>query len=202
MTQEEFLKIRDKEVNGFRHRKMMPWYRKLILPNAAKINSAHKAAVLLHVFQGPDDLELLFMKRPDYNGTHGGQVSFPGGKQESIDRSFKHTALREAEEEVGLKHQNVEVIRSLSECYIPPSNFVVYPYVSFAGHLPDLNTNSEEVAYTFSIPIEALCSGELEGKAKISTKMGKMNVPAYHWNDEIIWGATANITSELIALLS
>jgi len=63
MTQEEFLKIRDKEVNGFRHRKMMPWYRKLILPNAAKINSAHKAAVLLHVFQGPDDLELLFMKR-------------------------------------------------------------------------------------------------------------------------------------------
>lgn len=202
MTQEEFLKIRHKEANGLRHSKMMPWYRKLIVPNATKINNAHKAAVLLHVFQGPDDMELLFMKRPDYEGTHGGQISFPGGKQESFDVSFKHTALREAEEEVGLKNKEVEVIRSLSECYIPPSNFVVYPFVSFAAHLPRLNVNPAEVAYTFSIPLEALCSGELEGKTQVSTKMGKMSVPAYHWNNEIIWGATANITAELVALLS
>lgn len=202
MTQEEFLKIRDKEVNGLRPSKMMPWYRKFIVPNAAKLNNAQKAAVLLHVFQGPDDMELLFMKRPDYNGTHGGQISFPGGKQESFDINFMHTALREAEEEVGLNNQDIEVIKSLSECYIPPSNFVVYPFVSFAGHLPDLKINPEEVAYTFSIPLKALCSGELEGKTKVSTKMGKMSVPAYHWNNEIIWGATANITAELVALLS
>ena len=202
MTQQEFLKIRNKEVSKGRHGKMVPWYRKLSFPNAAKIQSAHKAAVLLHVFQGPEDLELLFIKRADYKGTHGGQVSFPGGKQESIDGSFERTALREAEEEVGLKVKDVEVIRSLSECYIPPSNFVVYPFVSFAGHPPELTIDLEEVAYTFSIPLKALCSGELEGKAKVSTKLGKMSVPAYHWNNEVIWGATANITAELLALLS
>ena len=71
-------------------------------------------------------LQFLFSGRP-YEGVHGGQVSFPGGKQEPGDRDIIHTALREASEEIGVIPGDVQIIGKLTDLYIPPSNFLVTP---------------------------------------------------------------------------
>lgn len=181
---------------------MMPWYRKMVKPSAKTLSTAKKAAVLVHIFRGDDGLEVLYMKRPDYEGTHGGQVSFPGGRREEEDLSFKQTAIREAHEEVGLASADYRIIQALEPLYIPPSNFLVHPFVSIAEDKPDLELDPKEVAYTFSVPLSELQKGELMGSAKVQTKLGRVKVPAYLWKDEVIWGATAIITARLVALLS
>ena len=156
----------------------------------------------MHIFQGEQGLEVLYMKRPEYDGTHGGQVSFPGGRREEEDLSFKQTAIREAQEEVGLVYEDYRIIQALEPLYIPPSNFLVHPFVSIAEEQPELELDPKEVAYTFSVPLSELRQGELMGSAKVQTKLGKVKVPAYLWKDEVIWGATAIITARLVALLS
>ena len=181
---------------------MMPWYRKMVKPSAKTLSNAKKAAVLVHIFQGEQGLEVLYMKRPEYDGTHGGQVSFPGGRREEEDLSFKQTAIREAQEEVGLVYEDYRIIQALEPLYIPPSNFLVHPFVSIAEEQPELELDPKEVAYTFSVPLSELRQGELMGSAKVPTKLGKVKVPAYLWKDEVIWGATAIITARLVALLS
>lgn len=203
MTEAEFLKI-ESATNEDRLEKngMMPWYRKIQVPSAKTLEGAKKAAVLVHVFQGDQDLEVLFMKRPSYDGTHGGQVSFPGGRREPEDASYLDTALREAEEEVGLKREDITVVRALRELYIPPSNFLVYPFVSFSREKPELILDEREVAYAFTVPIEELKGDKLVSKVKVPTKIGRMSVPAYVWEEEVIWGATAIITAECMSLLS
>lgn len=203
MTAEEFLSKlaqspNETEVNN----KMMPGYRAALKPSRETLEQAKKAAVLVHVFDGNKGLEVLFMKRPAYEGTHGGQVSFPGGRVEPSDQSMEQTALREAFEEVGLRQEQLTVVKALAPVYIPPSNFLVSPFVSFAPQLEPLVLQEEEVAYTFSVPLEALLVDELVGTTYVSTKLGKMKVPAYLWKDEVIWGATAIITARLTALLS
>jgi 8-oxo-dGTP pyrophosphatase MutT (NUDIX family) len=181
---------------------MMPWFRKMVHTSQKRMDQAKKAAVLACLFDGPEGLELLFMKRPIYDGTHGGQISFPGGRRESSDTSFEQTALRETFEEVGIPEQSVKVIRKLDPLYIPPSNFIVHPYIGYSGELPKLVIDTNEVAYTFSIPLQVLTSGELIGKATVPTKYGKVKVPAYLWGEEVIWGATAIITARIVGLLS
>lgn len=181
---------------------MMPWFRKMVHTSQKTKDQAKKAAVLAHLFEGADGLELLFMKRPPYDGTHGGQISFPGGRKELSDSSYEQTALRETAEEVGIPKKSVTVIRKLDPLYIPPSNFVVHPFIGYSKELPELVLDPNEVAYTFSIPLQVLTSGELIGKATVPTKYGKVKVPAYLWGDEVIWGATAIITARIVGLLS
>jgi len=181
---------------------MMPWFRKMVPTSQKTMDQAKKAAVLAHLFEGAQGLELLFMKRPPYDGTHGGQISFPGGRKELSDSSYEQTALRETAEEVGIPKKSVTVIRKLDPLYIPPSNFIVHPYIGYSRELPELVLDPKEVAYTFSIPLQVLMSGELIGRATVPTKYGKVKVPAYLWGDEVIWGATAIITARIVGLLS
>ena len=100
-------------------------------------DDARKSAVLVLLYPGVDEAaHLVLMKRTEDGRTHGGQISFPGGRWEETDRDFVHTALREAEEEVGVPTQTVEVIGQLSELYIPPSNFLVFPTVAITHSRP------------------------------------------------------------------
>lgn len=201
-TDELISKLSHSDLGSTGSNTMMPWYRKMVKPTAKTLVAAKKAAVLVHIFRSDQGLEVLYMKRPDYDGTHGGQVSFPGGRREEEDSSFEQTAIREAREEVGLVYEDYRIVKALEPLYIPPSNFLVHPFVSLAEERPELELDPKEVAYTFSIPLSELQKGALVGSVKVQTKLGRVKVPAYLWEDEVIWGATAIITSRLVALLS
>jgi len=180
---------------------MMPSYRNAI--DFADIASfkPRKAGVIIHIFQGPHELEVLYMKRPAYDGTHSGQISFPGGELEEYDEDLRAAAFRECEEEVNLKPSEQEFFRAMSWLYIPPSNFYVEPFITLGKAPPNIELDPREVDRVFSIPLSQLIDGSLIQQTSIKTTYGTLLVPAYHWDGEIIWGATAMMTAELVALL-
>ena len=100
--------------------------------DAAKIqaNAPKKAAVLALFY--PDEknnTRFLLTKRASYQGTHSAQISFPGGKIEDSDLNLEHTAKRETFEEIGIPHSEIQIIRELTDVYIPPSNFLATPFL-------------------------------------------------------------------------
>ena len=184
------------------HRLLMPSYRNSLNLEAVASKNPNRAGVLVHLFDGVDGLEVLLMKRPVYDGTHSGQISFPGGKFEEHDQTLENTAYREAFEEVGLRKEELLPIGALSWLYILPSNFYVEPYVTYSPALPELVLEEKEVSYTLSVPLTKICDRSIVRDAEVMTEYGPSRVPAFHWQGEVIWGATAMILGELSALVS
>ena len=165
--------------------------------NAKSVN----AAVLVLIFPENNEPSIVFMKRLDYEGHHGGQVSLPGGKYDWSDLSLQQTALREANEELGIDSNSIEIIGVLSKLKIPVSGFTVYPYIGFIKEKPHWNPNPNEVSYLIEAPI-SLLTNPLSVKSEMrDLHRSILNVPFYEINNEKIWGATAMIISEFIDLL-
>ena len=166
---------------------------------------ARPSAVLSLLFPVNDTLHLLFIKRVEDGRAHSGQISFPGGKLDPTDADLRATALREAQEEVGIASSAVDILGALTPLYIPVSNFQVHPFVAFAKEKPDYNINSAEVNHVLEIPIDEL----LHADRKVVTDVVSpalpvvlRNVKAYQLADGTIsWGATAMILSELETIL-
>lgn len=167
--------------------------------------NARLSAVLCLLYPAQDDLKLLLIKRKEDRTAHSGQVSFPGGRYEPEDVSLQYTALREAQEEVGIAPQTVDILGALTSLYIPVSNFNVFPYVGFLPHRPAFTLSQQEVSYIIEPPLSAL----LHNDSKVTTNVSSPALPqlthkvkAYQLTDgTIIWGATAMIISELEMLL-
>lgn len=158
--------------------------------------TAQKAAVLLLFYFKEDEPYLVLTRRQEYNGTHSGQISFPGGKFEINDGSLKATALRETHEEIGVCIPNEAVIKTLSDIYIPPSNFWVTPFIAVVQS-EILFQGNEEVAEILEIPFEEVMQMEAT-HIEISEKTNNNEkTPAYLWGNHIIWGATAMILTEM-----
>jgi 8-oxo-dGTP pyrophosphatase MutT (NUDIX family) len=167
--------------------------------------NARPSAVLCLLFPHNDGLQVLLMKRKEDNTAHSGQVSFPGGSYEESDADFKATALREAQEEVGIISSEVDILGALTSLYIPVSNFNVYPFVGFAQKRPEYNLSRHEVAYTLEVPLDTLLHADRKTIAEVrSPKFPDVarKVNAYVLGDgTVIWGATAMIISELEIIL-
>lgn len=165
-------------------------------------NNPRKAAVLALFYPNTEgETCFLLTQRARYNGTHSAQISFPGGKIDKTDKNLKKAALRETFEEVGVLESSINVIRELTDVYIPPSNFLVTPFISFVDKRPvfDLNFEVDKV-------IEVLVSDLLNDSNITSINMGtsymdNVNIPCFKLNDYIVWGATAMILSEIKELL-
>ena len=172
--------------------------------NAKKIkaNDPKIAAVLALFYPNQNnEVTLLLTKRANYNGTHSGQISFPGGKVEQSDLNLKQTALRETYEEVGIIDEDIEVIREFTEVYIPPSNFLVTPFIGIIYNKPVFKVNSE-VAKIIEVPFSKLIAETSIGSIKITNSyMKETSVPCFKIDDSIIWGATAMILSEIREVL-
>ena len=172
--------------------------------NAKKIKADDpKIAAVLALFypNQNNEVTLLLTKRANYNGTHSGQISFPGGKVEQSDLNLKQTALRETFEEVGIIDEDIEVIRELTEVYIPPSNFLVTPFIGIIYNKPVFKVNSE-VAKIIEVPFSKLIDETNIGSIKITNSyMKETSVPCFKIDDSIIWGATAMILSEIREVL-
>ena len=164
-----------------------------------------EAGVLVLLYEEEESLKFPLIVRTSHNPNdrHGGQVSLPGGKRESTDSSLIDTALREAEEEIGVDKSAVHVLGQLSTLYIPVSNFNVFPTVGYIEKKPDWVPQTSEVDRV----LEALYGDLIQESAVKYTErnVGKgvklNNVPYFELAGEVVWGATAMILSELRQLL-
>jgi 8-oxo-dGTP pyrophosphatase MutT (NUDIX family) len=157
-----------------------------------------QSSVLILLYPLAGSIGLVLMLRPEYRGVHSGQISLPGGKYEETDESLIYTALREAQEEIGIDPKQVQIIGQLTEMYIPPSNFMVTPIVGYQASRPHFTADPKEVARVIEIQLHDLVDKRLMQMKKMKLSIGlSLKVPSYYINDNIIWGATAMILSEL-----
>lgn len=181
------------------HMEMTPYKKDLVIKN----ETPRLSAVMILVYMNENHTEILMLKRSDYQGVHGAQVSLPGGKKDETDPDLSFTARRELHEETGISSDEIELIGSLTPMYIPPSNFLVHPYLAISEKLPNVKLDERESQYHFGIRLEELLSDEYLSLTDISTSYGKLkDVPYFRLNDEIIWGATAAILNELKKILN
>lgn len=181
------------------HEKMVNDSRRFanLKPNESTRNSA----VLIAFYPYQNNIHLPLILRPPYDGTHGGQMAFPGGRMEDEDESLTRTALREAQEEIGVKAIDIKVLGKLTDIYIPPSNFLVQPIVGYLNYRPDFYPDPYEVAKIYEIPLTTLLDSEIIEKRKIQTRGLTFETPGYAIADQWIWGATALMLAELIDVI-
>ena len=167
------------------------------------MGTPREAGVLALFYPGKKgETLLLFILRKTYSGVHSGQMAFPGGKREPEDADLWETALRESEEEVGLPRNQVQQLKTLTEVYIPPSNFLVQPFVGMATEKPNFVPEEKEVEQVIEIPVSALFTHQSRMQTSITTSYAaNMKVPSYQVQNQIIWGATAMMLSEIEVLL-
>jgi 8-oxo-dGTP pyrophosphatase MutT (NUDIX family) len=169
--------------------------------NGYDIKNARKSSVLILLYPDNSNIYFVLIKRRNDGGVHSGQISFPGGAMEKSDGSFYETALREANEEVGIDTGDVKIIGSLTELYIPPSNFLVFPVLGYMNTRPVLTPDPGEVAGIIEADLFKLVNtGKAEWK-KINVRGYKVNSPYYDIGGHTVWGATAMILSEFIEII-
>ncbi|WP_299060812.1 CoA pyrophosphatase [uncultured Polaribacter sp.] len=172
--------------------------------DADKIKASNpKRAAVLALFYPNEDKETTFIltERASYKGTHSAQISFPGGKIDTSDKDLEATAIREANEEIGIKTESVKIIRELTDVYIPPSNFLATPFIGYLSERPKFITNYE-VATTIEVLLEDLLNDASLKTVNLTTSyMKNADVPCFKLNGYVVWGATAMMLSEIKELL-
>lgn len=181
------------------HVKMAPLERvKMMEENSYDLNSVRKAAVMMLFYPKNEVTHLVLIVRNSYPGVHSSQIAFPGGKVEDIDFDLKQTALRETHEEIGIHPNDIHVIRDFSSIYIPPSNFLVYPFLGVSQIELTFNLQEEEVAGIIELPLSTLLDDTIISNKNLETSYSKLiEVPVFQIEEHSVWGATAMMLSEL-----
>jgi 8-oxo-dGTP pyrophosphatase MutT (NUDIX family) len=161
-----------------------------------------RSAVLIPLFKAASEYRILFTKRTDRVETHKGQISFPGGRVEEEDGSPLETALREADEEIGLSRKDVTVLGQMDDARTVSSNYIVYPFVGLIPYPYDFKTSVEEVKELLEVPFQVFLSGNSAGESYPVVYEGVTHQTlAYRYQGEVIWGATARIMQNLVDLV-
>lgn len=161
-----------------------------------------EGAVLMLLYPHNGVMHTSLILRQSYKGVHSGQVAFPGGRRDPGDPDLTYTALREAQEEVGLSPEHVEIIGSLSDIFIPPSNFLVSPFIGFSAYRPDFIADPREVAAILETPIDSFLKEDAITYRKVMLSNGvRLKVQCFALGDQIVWGATAMMLAEFRALM-
>jgi 8-oxo-dGTP pyrophosphatase MutT (NUDIX family) len=180
--------------------------RKVLSDPSRLVNSewrARPAAVLIPIYWFAGDWNLLYTRRTDKVESHSGQVSFPGGMIELEDDGAQNAALREAYEEIGIKAEDVDVIGHLDN-FLTVTQYDIKPFVGAISWPYPLQINHHEVAHVFGVPLSWLADpSNLEVKDRTIQTSG-IQIPVYFYQayeGEVIWGATARITINLLKTL-
>lgn len=185
------------------HAKMAPPERREIMKNLILEDlKARNAAVMLLLYPRNEKVNFVLILRNSYKGVHSSQVAFPGGKKEEEDSDYQETALRETHEEVGIRPDQIRIIRALSRIYIPPSNFIVYPFLGYSSEELIFNPDPREVAGIIEVPLdEFMDDASLVGINRSTSYANDIDVPGFKIGEQIVWGATAMILSEFKEVL-
>ena len=161
-------------------------------------DSAKRAAVMMLFYPKGEVAHLVLIVRNTYPGVHSSQIAFPGGKVEETDSDLQETALRETFEEIGIPANQINVVRSFSAIYIPPSNFLVYPFMGISTTELQFLLQEEEVAGIIEMPVAMLLDDSIIAQRILDTSYAKeMKVPVFQIQEHAVWGATAMMLSEL-----
>lgn len=181
------------------HTKMAPLERiKSLTPDFYTKNNPKRSAVMMLFYPKNDKAHLILIRRNEYPGVHSAQISFPGGQADPTDANLADTALRETFEEIGVTREEIDVVKPFTEIYIPPSNFLVMPYLGFAMNTPDFVPNPDEVTALIELPLDVFLDDSIVVDVEMQTSYSeRVMVPAFKFEDYIVWGATAMIMSEL-----
>ncbi len=185
------------------HLKMVPFERileveKINIPS----NNPRKAAVMMLIYPKNNKSHLALIVRNTYPGVHSAQIGFPGGKVEIEDESLTHTALRETHEEIGIHPDKIEVIQTFTAVFIPPSNFIVAPFLGISHTELEFTEQEEEVAGIIEFPLLDFLNDKTIVNKIMDTSYGNnIEVPTFKINEHYVWGATAMMMSELKEVL-
>lgn len=185
------------------HSRMMPAERIEIMKNLDIENAKPKvAAIMMLVYPKNGKSHLVLIIRNSYKGVHSAQIAFPGGKFEVEDVNFENTAFRETYEEIGVLPEKIELIKQFTNLYIPPSNFMVYPFLGICREEIVFQPDEREVAALIELPLSVFLNDSIIVEAELTTFYSQnVIVPAFKIEDQIVWGATAMILYELRMVL-
>lgn len=177
--------------------RMAPAYRQD--PDLARVDDkdCREAGVLALFFPEQNRPTLVLTVRRDHLPDHAGQISFPGGQREAGE-SLQQTALREAQEEINLAPEPVEVLGALTPLYIPPSNFCVHPFVGVMPHIPPLRPTDAEVGAILRVPLAHLLDPGTVVHEEWTLHGNPVTVPFFDVEGHKVWGATAMMLAELL----
>jgi len=162
--------------------------------------TSRKAGVLVLLYVKDGSLSLLLTRRTERVLHHRGQISLPGGEQHPGE-SVEATALRETAEELGPDLGAVRVLGRLTPLYIPPSNYCIYPTVAFVPGTLAFRLQPEEVDELIEVPVDRLADPAAVRREVWHYGGRDVEVPFYEYEGHKIWGATAMVLAEFLALL-
>ncbi len=164
--------------------------------------TARRASVLIALFEQDYETSLIFIRRASTLRSHSGEIAFPGGSFEPTDDTQIITALREAQEEIGLEPSRVEVLGVMPPVFTVVSNFLITPVVA---HLPGgpgtLQLQASEVAEVIFLPLEGLADPAIYHAEQWMRDGMPRTVYFYDYGSYRIWGATARMLNALLELL-
>ena len=183
-----------------------------LLPAGRKVSSEVRehaikpivSAVALHIcIEETNDISIIFIERAEYEGTHRGQIAFPGGKIDEKDTDLIHTALRESQEEIGLSANEENLIGALSPVYIPISNFDVHPFLFLHFNSVALLADNREVSEILSVPLSEIIEDKNIHKRLMTLKDTNetIDVTGFLLQENWVWGASALILNEVKEVL-
>ncbi len=159
------------------------------------------AAVLVPLFKKGGDCHLLFTKRSEQVKYHKGEISFPGGVVDEEDLELINTALREADEEIGLKKSDVQILGILDDI-VTITEFIVTPIVGLFPYPYPFKVSEVEIAELIEVPLSSLLRGQCFSEKEIIRGGQEEVVYAYQYGKHTIWGATARILRQFLEIVS
>ncbi len=164
-------------------------------------NPPRPGGVLILLFEERGQIKFPLIRRPDYLGAHGGQVSLPGGKTEE-NEDVVETALRECYEEIGVPSPDLRVLGKLSDFFVMPSNFMVTPVIAVSETRPEYKPNPAEVQRVLEMDMDAILRDDaIKQKEILAAGKYRMLAPHFEVSGEIVWGATAMMLNEFRIIL-
>jgi 8-oxo-dGTP pyrophosphatase MutT (NUDIX family) len=144
---------------------------------------------------------LVLTKRPDHMPSHQGEIAFPGGKRDEADASLEQTALREADEEIGLAPDAVEVVGEMEAYATLSSRFAIVPFVGVIGAPVTYAPDPSEVDKVIEVPVSELLADGVHREERWG--IGPLDRPVHFFEleDETVWGATAGILAAFLGRL-